>query len=477
MPALPALHCSYRPGLVLLSYGISVFGAYCSLQCGVQIPSARGWRLAGWLTAAAVALGGGATWAMHFIAMIACRLPVAVTYDPALTVASLLVAVAVSGLGLWILNADPPSRVRLVAAGTVTGTGIAAMHYTGMAAMRLPARITYQPPLVASSVLIAIGAAMLALWAAFQLLGGWQRLGSAFVMAGAVCGLHYSAMAAAVIVPNRSIAAGQDPYGPEALGFIVAGTTFLVLALLLMASRVADVRRVDAELRASARQLRRSQAELRGLAARLEEVREEESARIARQVHDEIGQTLSALQIDVDWLKRRLAAASPPTDAEQAGKLRSMTDLLDGAMDAVHRITSELRPVVLDELGLEAAIEWYVGELARRTGIACQVRSTLGGAVLDRRRSTALFRILQEALTNVARHAAATHVDVRLGTADGRVVLEVTDDGRGIPEDRIDDSGSLGILGMRERARALGGELDIHRNAGGGTAVVATVPL
>jgi len=227
--------------------------------------------------------------------------------------------------------------------------------------------------------------------------------------------------------------------------------------------------------------LQRSYEELRALSARLRAVREEESARMARAVHDEVGQLLTALRLDVAWLEQHLepssgGASSRTARKEVSGKLQSMAVLLDAAVEEVQRIAAELRPIVLDELGLEAAIEGYVEEFQSRTGISCRLQTSLGGATLDSDRSTALFRILQEALTNVARHAGATAVDVRLAAEADRLVLSVTDNGRGVPQDKVADSRSLGLLGMRERARSLGGDLGVRRNPGGGTTVEASLP-
>jgi PAS domain S-box-containing protein len=222
--------------------------------------------------------------------------------------------------------------------------------------------------------------------------------------------------------------------------------------------------------------LRQSYEELRALSARLRAAREEESARIAREVHDQVGQMLTALRLDVDWLERQLTSPAPPERAALAGKLRGMSQLLDLAVDAVHRIISELRPGILDQLGLEAAVEWYVGEFEKRTGISCRVLSTMAGATLSPDQATALFRILQEALTNVARHAAATAVDIRLAAEAGRVTLEIADNGTGIPEEKIGDSRSVGLLGMRERARALAGDMVVLPNPAGGTTVKASLP-
>jgi two-component system sensor histidine kinase UhpB len=212
------------------------------------------------------------------------------------------------------------------------------------------------------------------------------------------------------------------------------------------------------------------------LAARLTTVRDEEAARIAREVHDEFGQALTTLGLDVGWLRQKLEAGPLPA-GELAAKLSSMSQVLDTAMDLVNRITTELRPAILDKLGIEAAIDWHVEELARRTGISYRVRSDLQGRSLDPARSTALFRILQEALNNVTRHAGATTVDIGLRVVENRVVLEVVDDGKGIPEGKIEDPRSLGILGMRDRARSLGGDLQIRRGSDHGTVVQATIPL
>jgi PAS domain S-box-containing protein len=229
--------------------------------------------------------------------------------------------------------------------------------------------------------------------------------------------------------------------------------------------------RRDAETR-----LRQSTEKLRALSERLRVVREEERTQMAREVHDEIGQALTAVRMDVAWLERKLAATGDQRTALES-KLRSMAELVDTTLLAVQRIATELRPGILDELGLEAAIEWYLREFEQRTGIACRFRSELGGRAIDPGRSTAVFRILQEALTNVARHSEATRSEIDLSSDGGEIRLEVRDNGRGIVEDRIESSGSLGLVGMRERARSLGGDVKIQRAVEGGTTVTLTIPL
>ena len=220
--------------------------------------------------------------------------------------------------------------------------------------------------------------------------------------------------------------------------------------------------------------LQQSFVELQGLTERLRGVREEERSRIAREVHDEIGQSLTALRMDVDWLRKKL-----PGDVAHgiAERLDDMSALTETTLDAVQRIASELRPAILDELGLEAAVEWFTRDFEKRTGVVSRVEARLGDTAVDPARSTAAFRVLQEALTNVARHSGATTADVRVATETGRLVLEVRDNGRGIPADRLADLRSLGLIGMRERARSLGGDVDFRASPGKGTTISLTVPL
>lgn len=211
------------------------------------------------------------------------------------------------------------------------------------------------------------------------------------------------------------------------------------------------------------------------LAADLERAREEERIRLARAVHDELGQALTGLKMDLSWLKRRLPDAC---HADRLAAILQKTDamlaLTDTAIAAVRRIATELRPVVLDELGLAPAVEWQAQQFQERTDIRCRV--SLGAVDLRGEPATALFRILQEALTNVFRHAQATEVQVALREEAGVVVLEVIDNGKGISDPVPGNGRSLGVVGMRERAAIQGGWLQVGRFPGGGTRVVARLP-
>ena len=218
---------------------------------------------------------------------------------------------------------------------------------------------------------------------------------------------------------------------------------------------------------------RTARQELGELAGHLQEAREKERTRIAREIHDEFGQMMTALKMDISWLSKRL-----PNDAPQlATKVDAMSSMVDRSFGIVRRVSSELRPSILDDLGLAAAIEWQAEQFSQRSGIDTRLHLDDPSSDLNRRASTALFRILQEALTNVARHAHAGEVKIRLTAEPDAVALAVTDDGRGITEDEIAGARSLGLVGMRERARSLGGELTVEGISGESTTVTARVPL
>jgi len=225
-------------------------------------------------------------------------------------------------------------------------------------------------------------------------------------------------------------------------------------------------------------ELHRSHEQLRALAANLESVREEERKHVARLIHDELGHSLVALRMDMSWLEKRMTQGNGPE--VEAGRcverLKSMGELVDRAVDSVRRIAASLRPGVLD-VGLAEAVEWLAEDFQKRTGVECAVPSLPESTALDRHRSTALFRILEEVLVNAARHAEATKVEVSLVQDAHSVVLTVRDDGKGIEETEIRSPHSLGLAGMRERALAYGGELNITGVSGKGTTIEVRMPL
>jgi signal transduction histidine kinase len=221
-------------------------------------------------------------------------------------------------------------------------------------------------------------------------------------------------------------------------------------------------------------QLRESHEQLRALSVYLQTVREEERTRIAREVHDELGQALTSCKLDLSWIAGRLPRDLKPL----VDKTRALSAHIDSTIQTVRRISSELRPPVLDHLGLAAALEWQANDFQTRTGIRCDVHTNVRETLLDQDLSTSLFRIFQETLTNVIRHAGATQVSVHLKEADGRITLDVKDNGRGISREEISNSKSMGLLGMRERAALLGGIFRIGRlGRGKGTRVSVSMPV
>ena len=225
-------------------------------------------------------------------------------------------------------------------------------------------------------------------------------------------------------------------------------------------------------------QLRVLNQKLRALSANLQFAREEEGTRIAREIHDELGSSLTTLKWDLEALDKTFSATDGkfrfPAWPE---KIRAMIKATDTTINSVRRIASELRPIMLDDLGLVEAIEWQAQNFQSRTGIACHCDCSLQCACLDRDQSTAVFRILQEALTNILRHALATKVEITMRQAANEFVLQISDDGRGITEEEKCAQLSLGLLGMQERAHLIGGRVDIAGTDGKGTQVSVRVPL
>lgn len=225
-------------------------------------------------------------------------------------------------------------------------------------------------------------------------------------------------------------------------------------------------------LRAEER-LRESHEQLRALSIYLQYVREEERTRIAREVHDELGQALTGLKLDLAWIAGRLPRSQRPL----LDKIDTMSGHVDETIQSIRRIATELRPGILDDLGLVAALEWQANEFQSRTGIECHVSSTLQDTLLDADLNTAFFRIFQETLTNIMRHAGATRVDVHSTQQGNLLVLSVRDNGRGILPGEVKDRRSIGLLGMEERAALLGGEFEITGEHGRGTLVTVRIPL
>jgi PAS domain S-box-containing protein len=238
--------------------------------------------------------------------------------------------------------------------------------------------------------------------------------------------------------------------------------------------RLNEELRIEIAERARAEeQLRASLDQLRALAARLQSVREEERTSIAREIHDELGQACTAIKMDLALIGRKATKRQTRLRA----KADSATQLVDGMIVTLRRIASDLRPRTLDDLGLTAALEWQAQEFESRTRIRCRVSLPREPFALDAERSTAIFRIFQESLTNVARHAYATRVEARLEREANQLIFEVRDNGRGFDPKEAKARKSLGLVGMQERALLLNGEFKVEGVPGAGTTMTLRIPL
>src|ERR1700681_2967579 len=228
---------TYDPYLVALSVLVASFASYTALGLIGHVAAARGLVRRVWLVAAAITMGGG-IWSMHFIGMLAFVMPIPMSYDIGLTALSLLVAIFVTGGGFYVISRQSASPLRLVLSGIFMGLGIAAMHYTGMAAMRGHAELSYDRLFVALSLIIAIGASTAALWLAFRTTDLWQKLAAAVVMGLAISGMHYTAMRAAIFAAHGPVHQAQVDASLDQtnLALAVAGITFIILAFASIAS-------------------------------------------------------------------------------------------------------------------------------------------------------------------------------------------------------------------------------------------------
>jgi two-component system sensor histidine kinase UhpB len=232
---------------------------------------------------------------------------------------------------------------------------------------------------------------------------------------------------------------------------------------------VEDIReRIDAE-----KELRISRENLRNLSRHLLSAREEEQMRIAREIHDELGQILSAVKMEFSWLKNRISKEQ----VQEQAKAGAVLELLDGGIDSVRRMISELRPALLTDLGLAPAMQWQAEKFAERSGISCAVDIAPGRMDIDDERATVIFRIFSEAVNNAVKHSGASEIQVRLARRDGgNIELTVIDNGVGITGEQVMRNDAYGIMGMKERVESYGGDLEISGTPGQGTVLVARIP-
>jgi NO-binding membrane sensor protein with MHYT domain/two-component sensor histidine kinase len=465
--------------LVLLSVMVATMASFVALDLAVRVSPSRRRRSRWLLLAAGVFASGSGIWTMHFIGMLGFRLPVEVSYDLWLTLLSLAMAVAGSGLSLVIAAQDPLGTGKLVGAGTLIGVAIVSMHYTGMAAMKMDPPIRYDLPLVALSILIAVAASVLALRNARRLRSEsllsafWQRAGSAVLQGSAIYGMHYTGMAAARFAPDSvSAVHARQLIDPMTLALVLGAASIVFLMAMLLVSAYDALRTSQAEHQAQklGQAVEHASKEIRNLSRRLVETQDAERRRLATELHDIVGQTLSALATELALIRNHLP---PSADPDLHKNIADALLLAKQSVESVRKVMAELRPPGLDELGLPAALRWHASVFETRTGTATQVKADESlprpaAAVED-----ALLRIYLEALTNIAKHAAAREVLVNLHGEDDHIVLHISDAGRGfdVRAPVQDETSGWGLAIMRERAEAIGGTLHVHSAPGAGTSI------
>src|SRR5438309_7201697 len=304
---------THDPYLVALSILVASFASYTALDLGGHVAAARGSARRVWLVAAAITMGGG-IWSMHFIGMLAFVMPIPMSYDIGLTILSLVVAIFVTGGGFYVISRQSASPLRLVLSGIFMGLGIAGMHYTGMAAMRGHAELSYDRLFVALSLIIAIGASTAALWLAFRTTDLWQKLAAAVVMGLAISGMHYTGMRAAIFAAHGPVHEVQvnTSLNQTSLALAVAGITVVILAFASIAS-VSEQKRAEEALR-------QAQADL----ARVNRVTT--MAELTASLAHEVNQPISAAVTNAHACLRWLAGDTPNLEEARAAAMRIVKD-------------------------------------------------------------------------------------------------------------------------------------------------------
>jgi NO-binding membrane sensor protein with MHYT domain len=425
---------THDPYLVALSILIACFASYTALDLSGHVPSAQGFARRMWLLAAAITMGGG-IWSMHFVAMLAFVMPTPMSYDIGLTTVSLVVAIVVSGGGFYVISPQSASPLRLVLSGIFMGLGIAAMHYTGMAAMRGHAELSYNPIFVALSLIIAIGASTAALWLAFRTTDLVQRLVAAVVMGLAVSGMHYTGMRAAIFTSHGPAYGAQATAGLDQtnLALAVASITFIILAIASITSLFERKRVEEALLQARAELAHVNRVTTMGQLA----------ASIAHEINQPITAATTNANAGLLWL-----AAEPPDLDEVRDAFDRIIMAGRQAGEVISRIRAFIKrvPARKDSFKINEAILEVIalthGELAKNS-VSLQTQLASGLPLVEGDRVQ-----LQQVILNLTVNAIEAMNEVSEGSRDllirtsldtpGEVTITVRDSGRGLKPENLE---------------------------------------
>ena len=442
------MSATYDYWLVLLSAIVAISASFVGLNLASRIVATSG-RIGQqyWLAGGAISMGTG-IWSMHFIGMLAFRLPIPISYDVSITLLSLLIAVLSSWFALYLASRGTMSLPILLSGGALMGIGIASMHYIGMAAMLMTPPIRYEPWLFAMSILIAVFASIVALWSAFrrrrETLGSvlWNKAGSALVMGSAIVGMHYAGMAAASFAPDSICAARPQAIDPLLLAGALGAISMAFLTTTLMIS---------------------------AFDAYIAEAKLAERERLSRNLHDHVLQAIYAVGMRLEETQRQ---GPRDLDAQIGEIIASLNAVIREIRGYISGSPQPIRSYPQFRAELEKLIEIAEGSSGLRFALDADPSAY---AQLTADEAEHVLHVAREAVSNSMRHSRAARGKLALLAADDGVMLEIADDGIGFDRNAQGMGGS-GLGNIRSRAREIGARLDISSVPDGGTRIAMHIP-